>query len=573
MLRVSRPSLTSQTSESYLDRDDRINAMQAASLLRRHKAIVLLCILFSLASGAVYIALSQPKFIASTQVLFDPRRPLAPGLVTEFGLQQLDSAQLESQIQIVRSEQISRYVVRQLGLTDNPEFGEVSRSQLVRLLSIFSQGAGSPAKDEMMRSENAILDLFNERLEVRRIRQSYVLEISFWSRTPETSARIANSVTAAYVRNQLATRLDGAQRGEEILTTRIGELQQQLAKADAAVRSGIIELDSFPAADARVLTQATPPLSKSAPKSMLVLAFSGFLGILIAGVFVTLRTAMDNSVRSRRQIERNLGASFLGSLPVITQDGEPLSGNYPPIPQILDLSVAKHSRTAISAKHRPNISKQSQRMTWVAHSPFSSFSNCIRSVKTEIDLVRLESKVQCIGVTSLLGGEGTSTLASNLAQVFAASGRSTLLMDCDVRKRTITKKFAGAAECGLIEALSGKVNFTDALVRDKFSGFSLLPIFVRTPVPAFCNILGSDAMCKVLQEMRHSYDVMLIDLQPLASVPDAHAISPFLDGFIIVVEYGRTPIDTLADALHSLDRSPAKVIGLVGNKWINEQQK
>ena len=258
---------------------------------------------------------------------------------------------------------------------------------------------------------------------------------------------------------------------------------------------------------------------------------------------------------------------------MITQDGQEPAGDYPPIPQILDLSVAKHFGTATSAKHRPNISKQGQRMTWVAHSPFSSFSNCIRSIKTEIELVRLESKIQCIGVTSLLGGEGTSTLASNLAQAFAASGRSTLLMDCDVRKRAITREFAGAAKCGLIEAISGKVNFADAVVRDKFLGFSLLPIFVRTPVSAFCDILGSAAMCKVLQEMRHSYEVMLIDLQPLASVPDAHAISPFLDGFIIVVEYGRTPIDTLADRLHSLDGSPAKVIGIVGNKWINEQQK
>ena len=231
MLRVSRPSLTSQTSEPDLDRDDRINVIQAVSLLRRYKAVVLICILFSLAGGVVYIALSQPKFIASTQVLFDPRRPLAPGQVTELGLQQLDSAQLESQIQIVRSEQISRYVVRQLGLADNPEFGEVSRSpRLIQLLTIFSQSAGSPAKEEMMRGENAILDLFNRRLDVRRIGQSYVLEISFWSGTPETSARIANAVTAAYVRNQLATRLDRAQHGEEILTTRIDELQQQLAK-------------------------------------------------------------------------------------------------------------------------------------------------------------------------------------------------------------------------------------------------------------------------------------------------------------------------------------------------------
>ena len=511
--------------------DQRLGIGELMGFVRRYSGLIGICVLAALAIGALYVMTATRVYVAQAQVFIEPKRSKAVNGVTEFGLLQLDSAQLENQIQVVKSALISGHVVRELRLMDDPEFGAPAPSFLEHLKRIFGSDAGSPEAADQMTAETAVISRFNERLSVRRVGQSYVIEIAFWSQSAQTAARVANAVTAAYIRDQIVARLDAAQRGAEILEVRISDLRGQLATLEATVRSGVIHLESFPIADGRVITSASLPLGPSWPKSSLVLVLAALVGTFVGGVSAALRHATDQRVRSRQQIENDLHVTFLGMLPKL---------RHPPKGGIF---------------------------THMYSHPQSSFSNDLRSIKAEIDIARLDTKFQCIGIVSVFPGEGKSTVASNLAYAFSAAGRRTLLMDCDIRTRALSSSLAASSRHGLLEVIAGTNRIEQALLANEKSGFALLPIVATNPIANFSDFLGSDGMCRILQYVRQSYAVVLIDLPAITSGADARAISPFLDAIIVVAEFNATPSDALGAAIELLDRPQAKVLGVVLNKF------
>lgn len=533
MLQVPpRPSLPVQSGRGEPVADQRLGIGELMAFVRRYSRLIGICVLAALAIGAVYLMAATHVYVAQAQVFIDPKRPQAASGVTELGLQQLDSSQLESQIQIVKSERISRRVIRDLRLMDDLEFRAPPPSFLEHLKRILHSDAGSPEAADQTAADTAVIGRFNERLSVRRIGQSYVLEVAFWSQSAQTAARVANAVTAAYIRDQIVARLDAARRGGEILEVRINDLRGQLATLDAVVRGGVIQLDSFPIADGRVITAASPPLGKSWPKSSLVLVLAALVGTLVGGVSAVLHHAVDHRVRSRRQIENDLQVTLLGTLPKL--------------------------------RHLPKLAGGI--FTHVLLDPQSSFSNDLRSIKTEIDIAMLDAKIQCIGIVSVFPGEGKSTVACNLAYAFSAAGRRTLLMDCDIRTRALSSSLAASSQHGLLEIIAGTARIEQAVLANEKPSPALLPIVATNPIANFSDILGSDGMRQTFQYFRESYDVVLIDLPAITSGPDARAISPLLDAIIVVAEFNATPSDALGVVIDILDRPPAKVLGVVLNK-------
>ena len=203
---------------------------------------------------------------------------------------------MENQIQIIESEQISRSVVRELQLENDAELNRPSSSLATFVRAIFGQV--TETHDHQASQLSRVLSGFSDRISARRIGQSYAIEISFWSEAPEKASKVTNSVAAAYVRDQLLARQRTAESGSEVIEKRIQNIKAQVAVASAAVRSGQIEVESFPSAEARVLTAAATPLAKSWPKTSLVLLLSGAFGIL-AGLIIAA-VSSNPAERSRR---------------------------------------------------------------------------------------------------------------------------------------------------------------------------------------------------------------------------------------------------------------------------------
>ena len=143
----------------------------------------------------------------------------------------LDTAQIESQLALLRSEGIARSVINSLDLTRDTEFQPRRPSVVGRILGVLRRSSAEPTPDQNMRT--AILAL-QSRLDVVRVGISYGIRISFGSEDPTKAARIANAIANIYVRDQIETRSRAAQAGSLWLEEKISVIRQ---KMNAAARA------------------------------------------------------------------------------------------------------------------------------------------------------------------------------------------------------------------------------------------------------------------------------------------------------------------------------------------------
>ncbi|MDJ1157096.1 GNVR domain-containing protein [Chelatococcus sp. SYSU_G07232] len=309
---------------------------------------------------------------------------------------------------------------------------------------------------------------------------------------------------------------------------------------------------SFPIANTRVITEATKPLGKSYPRTGLVMALATLVGALGGVGLALVRHGLDRSVQAADQIRNEVGVECLGLVPrIVRGDDErrPWRNGGP-----LLAGVRRFVRT-----------QPTSFLTEVEAFPFSRFSDALRGVKTSISIANHTKALRCIGITSSSPGEGKSTLASNLARLYAMGGVKVLLVDADVRNATLTRALAPQARGGLIEALRG-VKPHDLIVVDAASGLHFMPVVCADPIAHSADLLGSECMTLLLEELRGSYDSILVDLPPLVPTVDARAVSPLLDAIVLIAEWGRTPVGAVASAMQSLGSARARVLGAVINK-------
>jgi succinoglycan biosynthesis transport protein ExoP len=205
-------------------------------------------------------------------------------------------------------------------------------------------------------------------------------------------------------------------------------------------------------------------------------------------------------------------------------------------------------------------------MRWSVAEPLSRFAESLRSIKTSIDLAAITRSVKFIGMLSALPNEGKSTVSANLAGLFANSGAKTLLVDCDLRNPGLSQRLAPNARSGLLQMLQATITLDAALWTDPDTGLKLLPAGVTERLTNSPDLVGSGRMQAVLSSLSERFDYVIIDLPPLGATVDARAISPFIDCFIMVVEWGKTRYDVLDEALASIAMAREKVLGIVLNK-------
>jgi polysaccharide biosynthesis transport protein len=333
-----------------------------------------------------------------------------------------------------------------------------------------------------------------------------------------------------------------------------------------------VQEQSFPISDARVITLATPPFGKSWPKTTLI----ALLGLLVGlggglGHSLVLRNS-DRTLRRPRDVEERFRLECIGLLPLIAaaeppkkQLGEVTSNSEGDLPNKILGNVPRllaAGRPVASSKPRARLDLTHK----VANDPFSHFSERVRSVKIALDSVAQIRPLQCIGVISALPGEGKSTVAVNLANVLARGGRSTLLIDADLRNPQLTRRLGRDAKCGLLELMAGSVQLTEATRMVSDSTLCFLPVVMRRPISNSGDLLASERMHAVLTAARHGFDHVIIDLPPLGPISDSRAISPLVDSFILVVNWGRTRCEVVEEALANFGTAADKIVGVVLNR-------
>lgn len=313
---------------------------------------------------------------------------------------------------------------------------------------------------------------------------------------------------------------------------------------------------SFPIAKARIISEAGVPVAPSSPKKTMVLALSIVLGLMAGAVIGGFQEFRERFFRLEDDIRSILGHKSLGYLPFIGKNTNTLWHKTRGRISKADVEVANADASIPLTK-----------MTRIAiESPRSAFAETLRSAKLASDVILQGRPNRVIGIVSALPGEGKSTVAANFAGLLAASGKRTLLIDADLRNPAISEMISPPAKTGLVEAVLGEADWTAGLRVDPQTKLAILPTASREHLHHTNELLASQGMEALIANARKVFDYVIVDLAPLAPVVDAKAFSPFADGFLMVVEWGKTPTRLVRDVLQSDPQFNAKILGVMLNK-------
>ncbi len=187
-------------------------------------------------------------------------------------------------------------------------------------------------------------------------------------------------------------------------------------------------------------------------------------------------------------------------------------------------------------------------------------AEAFRTLRTNLMFSSLEHPLTTLLVTSPAPEEGKSTTLANLAVTLAQGGRTTILVDCDLRRPRQHELFGVPAEPGLTNAILDKVD-EPKLIATSVEGLSLLPAGAVPPNPA--DLLGSRRMEAIIANLQTRADIVLFDAPPVIAVTDAALLASKLDGVLLVVSAGHTQRDHALQAKNLLEKIHVRLVGTV----------
>ena len=279
-------------------------------------------------------------------------------------------------------------------------------------------------------------------------------------------------------------------------------------------------------ASVRLRRVSGPTLEPSpvGPQTNLWIAAGSLLGLALGVAAALLRGLLDRTVRTPEDLRERLGTPVLGHIPVG------------------------------SSRKSPLLFESNE--NWARPEAF-------RQLRTNLQFVDIEQPVGVLAVTSSLPAEGKSSIAANLAITFSEAGKRVLLIEGDLRRPVLADRFQLVGSVGLTNVLAHQLQLDDVVQEWKIDGLHLMASGPIPPNPS--ELLGSEAMVKLLVEARGLYDLVIIDTPPLLPVTDGAITAAGADGAIVVVRYGKTRTNDVERALETLRVVDARVLGTVLN--------
>ena len=164
-------------------------------------------------------------------------------------------------------------------------------------------------------------------------------------------------------------------------------------------------------------------------------------------------------------------------------------------------------------------------------------------------------------ITSASGSEGKSDLAADLASVMAGSGRKVILVDANLRNPSVATRFGLAERPGMTDVLIGEVPLEAALVPTNVEGLHVLPAGAKTTNPV--DLLESSQMVSMHTSLRELADLVIFDAPSCLAFADVSVLASFTDSVLVVAELGTTKRDLLNRGVSLLQRSSARLVGVV----------
>lgn len=557
---------------------DPSNLVQMLAVMRRRKLLLILGAILGLSLGAVYYLNAVPKFTATTYILVSTDAPASGDAQPGGNHAAVDTAEVDSQVAVIGSDQVIKSMAQSLAPDARKQLAADIRSAGPTTKS--GHAVSSAAATGEAGDVDIDPDVVRRLLTVTRVERTYVLAINYTATDPVLAADVANGFADAYQTLLRDHRLANAQRKVSWFEQRIDEARTMSAEADRVLQNfrlspvvgesdvarrqlemkadnfrkvyqsflqrqqQAIDEETFPQDNLRIITPATPPLTRTSPKLSFVIAIALLVGVGGGAAAGAIREIVDHSFRTGGQVEDVLHARFLGSLPLIRKSQS----------RFVD-DTADHVLPAVMRYATDNI--------------HSRYAETLRSIRAGLGASSTRDGSKVIGIVSVLPGEGKSTVSVNLGRFLAFEGARVLVIDGDMRRCGLTRVLAPAADYGLYEVLNDsslQQGLARAMVLDPTSGMKFLPILRPTSGSSGRHHQTSSRLEGLLSEARRSFDFIIIDLPPLLAVADARPMSALSDYFVLVVEWGLTSKGAVWKLLATERLIRDRLLGVVLNK-------
>ena len=292
-----------------------VSLVEVLTFIRRHLWTISLTSLAALGIAVLYLVTAVPTFTAKAELVVDSKA-IDPTSV---------STVVESQIRIIKSDNIASAVIGKLGLAQDPEFAADQASLLRTMTRSISRLLGWSNPDTEANAARYVVESFQRKLSAKRLGPTYLVEITFDSRDPNRAAQILNAVAEKYISrqmdnaglqddswvkdrlNDLSTQAAAAQKAFDDYSRTGKDAADSAATMDklaAAAESSKAAYDNFrhvlrkteatqqqssPVFEASFITGASPPLSASSPKARIVLGAAIIVGALLGIAIGILR--------------------------------------------------------------------------------------------------------------------------------------------------------------------------------------------------------------------------------------------------------------------------------------------
>jgi polysaccharide biosynthesis transport protein len=488
-----------------------LNLRDFLRVLRRRKATIALTTLIVFGAALAYSLVQTPMYEATAEVIVQPRT--SQQILTPSANQSGTDAKraIDTELTVLQSRTVADAVRKKLGRVPAMSANTAGETDVIAV-NTRSTNAKQAAGDA-----NAYARSY---LDVRR-KQSVD---DLLSAGKDVQAKIND------LQRQLDT-LAVTPAATPNLDAQRNSLEQQQAYYRQQLDQLQVSAQISQSGGGQVVSQAVTPGSPVEPKLRRNAALALVLGLLLGVGLAFVREYLDDSIRTKEDVERTTG-------------GLPVVGLIPAV------SAWRNHKSAY--------------MVSVAK-PTSPAAEAYRTLRTSVQFLGLDRPIRSLLVTSPTKAEGKTTTLANLAVSLAQAGQKVILLDCDLRRPRVHEFFGLSNESGFTSALLGTDTLAEAIQPVK--GYPSLALLASGPPPPDpSELLSSNRTRKLLDALRSRCDLLLIDSPPVLPVTDALVLSAMADAAILVVSADRTTKRALHRAVELLAQIDAPLKGTVFNE-------
>ncbi|MBI3999666.1 MAG: polysaccharide biosynthesis tyrosine autokinase [Candidatus Omnitrophica bacterium] len=443
------------------------------------------------------------------------------------------------------------------------------------------------------------VEAFLRQVEIDPVRQSRLVDVSAFSTSPNQARETANAVVRFYVEQNLENKLSMKQQAAEWLAGKIAEMREKISQSElqfewAKLKTELSELNE----------KYLPKHPEVIRAQSRIVAVEKQLGVkVIKSLEQEKLAALYNELQREVESGRKIYEQMLGRLKETTaSEGvedtnviviDPAEVPKQPVAPRFFLNIFLGFLVGIfggggfclvfesldnTLKSPEDIEKTAQlpvlgivakwnvrlKELMVHEDPTSGVAEAFRAIRTSLLFSSPDKPLRTLLVTSPHAQEGKTIVACNLAATIAQSGARVLLVDADMRKPRVHQVFGRANVQGLSHGLTTPTDAVSEFIdQTSIEGLSVLVCGSIPPTPS--ELLGSQKMKRLIEQLREQFDYVIFDSPPFMAVTDPVVLATLVDGVVFVTRYNKTQKDIMARGKQKFLEVQARVVGVILN--------